>query len=53
MWHFEKAAELFGDYKPDIRDALEEFNESIEELRAWLQDGAEGWGFTYTLPPWR
>ncbi len=53
IWHFDRAASLFGEYQPEVMDALNEFNESVEDMRKQLQNGAESWGFTYTLPPWR
>lgn len=53
IWHFQKATSLFGQYKPDVRDALEDFNECLEDMRSRLQDKLEAWGFTYTSPPWR
>jgi len=53
IWHFEKAAVLFGQYKPDVKDALDDLNESLDNMRAEIQARAESWGFTYTLPPWR
>lgn len=53
VWHFQKAASLFGGYDPDVRDALEDFNECLEDLRSKFQDKVERWGFTYTVPPWR
>jgi hypothetical protein len=53
IWHFEKAATLFGQYKPDVKDALDDLNESLGDMRAEIQARSESWGFTYTLPPWR
>ncbi len=53
IWHFEKAAILFGQYKPDVKDALDDLNESLDDMRSEIQARSESWGFTYTLPPWR
>ena len=53
IWHFEKAASLFAQYKPDIAEALEDFIQQVDNMRAELQARSEGWGFTYALPPWR
>lgn|GEM_PF-1584952 len=53
IWHFQKATSLFGQYKPDVRDALEDFNECLEDLRSDFQSKLETWGFSYTVPPWR
>lgn len=53
IWHFDRAARLFGEYQSEVTEALNEFNESVEDMRERLQDGAQSWGFTYTLPPWR
>ena len=53
IWHFQRAANLFGQYKPDLRDALEDFNACLENWRAGLQNNLEKWSFTYTVPPWR
>ncbi|MFC1715418.1 hypothetical protein ACFL6S_17245 [Candidatus Poribacteria bacterium] len=50
--HFQKAANLFGQYKPEIMDSIDELNESLEEMRVMLQKQAEGWGFIY-IPPVR
>ena len=49
-WHFQKAAELFGQYSPEIMDALDMFNETLEDARAVLQEEAEEWGFIYISP---
>ena len=53
IWHFQKAASLFGQYKPDVKDALDDLNESLDDMRSEIQARSESWGFTYTLPPWR
>jgi hypothetical protein len=55
VWHFEKACSLFGEYGSDeqIKEALEDFNERLEELRSKLQEKSESWGFIYTRPPGR
>lgn len=52
VWHFQKAANLFGQYNPEMADTLEEFNKTFEQMRAILQANAEVWGFTY-IPPVR
>ena len=44
-WHFQKAAELFGEYSPEIMEVLDVFNETLEDARAILQKEAESWGF--------
>ncbi|MBD3183996.1 hypothetical protein GF312_17055 [Candidatus Poribacteria bacterium] len=53
LWHFNKAAALFGQYKPEIMDAMDEFNRELDKFRRIFQDKSEMWGFTYNLPPWR
>ena len=53
IWHFQRAATLFGDYEDAVGDALEDFNEQIDAMRTRLQGESETWGFTYSLPPWR
>lgn len=53
IWHFQRASSLFGQYKPDVRDALEDFNECLEDMRSKFQGKVEMWGFSYTTPPWR
>ena len=49
-WHFQKSAELFGQYSTEIMDALDAFNETLEDVRDILQEKAEEWGFIY-IPP--
>jgi len=50
IWHFQKAASLFGQYESEVMDALNTFNEELEGMRALLQAHAEEWGFIYTPP---
>ena len=52
IWHFQKAANLFGQYDPQVMDTVNELNEELEEMRAMLQKKAEGWGLIY-IPPVR
>jgi len=53
VWHFRRSARLFSEYEPNVGDAVEDFNECLEDLRAKFQAKVETWGFTYTVPPWR
>ena len=53
LWHFHKAAELFGAYQPEIEKSLEDFDAKLDNARAKLRDNSKNWGFTYDLPPWR
>lgn len=53
IWHFRKAASLFGQYDPKIQKSLEDFNGMVDEMRARIQEKTESWGFIYTLPPGR
>jgi hypothetical protein len=50
VWHFDKAAILFGQYVPEIMESLDMLNEELEEMRAMLQRKSEEWGFIY-IPP--
>ena len=53
IWHFQRAAILFNEYAPEIGVSLDNFNEEVDKMREKLQRRAEGWGFSYTLPPGR
>jgi hypothetical protein len=48
LWHFEKAAELFAQYDPDLQEALDKFNIQIDKLESMIQQDSVRWGFTYT-----
>ncbi len=52
VWHFQKAADLFGQYSSEVMDTVNMLNEALEDMRAMLQEQAEGWGFIY-IPPVR
>ena len=51
IWHFQRASSLFGQYKPELRDTLEDFNKQLEDMRSRLLSKSVEWGFGYTLPP--
>jgi len=53
IWHFEKALDFFGQYAPNYRDAIDEFNVQIGKFESILQNDSEKWGFTYTSSPGR
>lgn len=50
IWHFQKAAILFSEYKPEIMETVDLLNIALEVMRALLQELTEIWGFTYTPP---
>ncbi len=52
IWHFQRAASLSGEYKPELMDAVEDLNEQLDHMRSIIQSRSEIWGFTY-IPPVR
>ncbi|MGQ9609799.1 MAG: hypothetical protein ACUVWN_10870 [bacterium] len=53
IWHFEQSTIFFGQYNPEIKNALDDFNEQINEFESKLQKDSIKWGFTYTKASWR
>lgn len=53
IWHFEKSNILFSQYNPEIKKALDDFNEQISKFESVLQKNSSKWGFTYTKASWR
>ncbi len=52
IWHFQKAANLFEQYNPEMANTAEEFNKTFDKMKVMLQMNAEKWGFIY-IPPVR
>ncbi len=53
IWHFEKSVSLFSQYNPEIKKALDDFNEQIDRFESMLQKDSSQWGFIYTKAEWR
>jgi hypothetical protein len=53
IWHFIQAINLLGEYNPELRQSLQDFNDQIDKFESLLQTKAKSWGFSYTKASWR